>query len=161
MIRRVSKLALKKLKPINLTQKMNFTKQIQPPSNFFQKNKKFIRFYGKEVTINVPAMGDSITEGKLAEWCKAENEGLLADDIIAKIETDKVVVDIRAPEKGTLLKYLAAKNEDVKVNQPLFIYSTDFKEGAVKKEEKKRRKKGSETRRKEGNKTRSKTTNSC
>jgi len=70
-------------------------------------------------------MGDSITEGTLVEWSKKENDLLKEDDIVAKIETDKVTVDIRASEKGTLLKQLAKLQETVKIHQPLFIYTTD------------------------------------
>lgn len=54
-----------------MTQKMNFVKNVHI-SQFQNKipNKKFIRFYGKEITINVPTMGDSITEGRILEWTK-------------------------------------------------------------------------------------------
>lgn len=48
-------------------------KKVSPKQIQFQSklsNKQFVRFYGKDITINVPAMGDSITEGKLQEWLK-------------------------------------------------------------------------------------------
>jgi 2-oxoglutarate dehydrogenase E2 component (dihydrolipoamide succinyltransferase) len=48
-----------------------------------------------EKAIEVPNMGDSITEGTLKAWLKAEGEFAAADEIIAEIETDKIVVHIR------------------------------------------------------------------
>jgi 2-oxoglutarate dehydrogenase E2 component (dihydrolipoamide succinyltransferase) len=115
----------------------------------FQKinfNKKLIRFYGTEKTISVPQMGDSITEGTLAEWVvglnflfktfSEENSVIKEDDVIAKIETDKVTVEIRAPEAGTFLKKLAKEEETVAVGQQLFVYSTEVSGSATQAKEK-------------------------
>lgn len=44
----------------------------------------------------VPSMGDSISEGVVQEFVVAPGQAVKADDIIAKIETDKVTVDILA-----------------------------------------------------------------
>jgi pyruvate/2-oxoglutarate dehydrogenase complex dihydrolipoamide acyltransferase (E2) component len=63
--------------------------------------------------VKVPSMGDSITEGSVFEMTKSklniQEEGQFAelDEIIAVIETDKVKVDIRSPERGIITKFYA------------------------------------------------------
>ena len=47
--------------------------------------------------MNVPSMGDSITEGTMVEWLKDVGDYAAEDEVIAIVETDKVSVDIRAP----------------------------------------------------------------
>ena len=53
------------------------------------------------VTVEVPAMGDSITEGAVAALGKAPGDAVAADEVIAQIETDKVTIDVRALGVGT------------------------------------------------------------
>ncbi len=52
--------------------------------------------------VPVPSMGESITEGTVADILKQPGEALAADDIILQIETDKVTIDVRAPHDGVL-----------------------------------------------------------
>jgi len=47
--------------------------------------------------VKVPAMGDSISEGVIEEFVKHPGDFVEADETIARIETDKVTVDITAP----------------------------------------------------------------
>jgi len=58
-------------------------------------------------TVEVPSMGDSITEGSVFELTKKEGDFAELDEIIAVIETDKVKVDIRSPESGKIVKFFA------------------------------------------------------
>jgi len=52
--------------------------------------------------IPVPTMGDSISEGVIEEFVKGPGDFVQADEIIARIETDKVTVDITSPESGVI-----------------------------------------------------------
>ncbi len=65
------------------------------------------------LTENVPALGESITEGALAEWIKNVGESVEVDDVIAMVETDKVTVDIKSPYSGTLVEQLANIDDTV------------------------------------------------
>jgi len=69
--------------------------------------------------MNVPNMGDSITEGSIAEWVKNEGDYVAVDDVIVVIETDKVAVDVRAEVAGTLTKLHAEEGDVVEVGQSL------------------------------------------
>jgi 2-oxoglutarate dehydrogenase E2 component (dihydrolipoamide succinyltransferase) len=58
----------------------------------------------------VPALGESITEGTIAKWAKAEGDSVNADDVVVVVETDKVTVDIKANFRGVVVKHLAKEN---------------------------------------------------
>ena len=76
-------------------------------------------------TMNVPSMGDSITEGTMVEWLKDVGDYAAEDEVIAIVETDKVSVDIRAPVSGTVVEILAALDTNVEVGQELVRFDTD------------------------------------
>eukprot|EP00237_Pycnococcus_provasolii_P009600 CAMPEP_0198708540 /NCGR_PEP_ID=MMETSP1471-20131121/1162_1 /TAXON_ID=41880 /ORGANISM="Pycnococcus provasolii, Strain RCC733" /LENGTH=356 /DNA_ID=CAMNT_0044467797 /DNA_START=307 /DNA_END=1377 /DNA_ORIENTATION=+ len=62
-------------------------------------------------------MGDSITEGSIASIDKPAGSQVAADDIIAQIETDKVTIDVRAPESGTVTEIMVEEGDTVTVGQ--------------------------------------------
>lgn len=54
-------------------------------------------------------MGESIEEGTISAVLKQEGDSVEMDEAIFQIETDKVTVDVRAPEAGVLKKILVSK----------------------------------------------------
>ena len=50
--------------------------------------------------VQVPALGESITEGTLAQWLKQPGDAVAADEPIASLETDKVTVEVPSPVAG-------------------------------------------------------------
>ena len=65
--------------------------------------------------VKVPALGESITEGTLAQWLKKPGEAVAADEAIASLETDKVSVEVPSPVAGTLSEQLVQEGETVEV----------------------------------------------
>jgi 2-oxoglutarate dehydrogenase E2 component (dihydrolipoamide succinyltransferase) len=65
--------------------------------------------------VKVPALGESITEGTLAQWLKAPGEAVAADEPIASLETDKVSVEVPSPVAGTLSEQLFKEGDTVEV----------------------------------------------
>jgi 2-oxoglutarate dehydrogenase E2 component (dihydrolipoamide succinyltransferase) len=65
--------------------------------------------------VEVPALGESITEGTLAEWLKKPGEAVAADEPIASLETDKVSVEVPSPVAGVLTEQLAQEGDNVAV----------------------------------------------
>jgi 2-oxoglutarate dehydrogenase E2 component (dihydrolipoamide succinyltransferase) len=63
----------------------------------------------------VPALGESITEGTLAQWLKKPGEQVAADEAIATLETDKVSVDVPSPTAGLLTETLVNEGDTVAV----------------------------------------------
>src|SRR5512138_318722 len=67
------------------------------------------------VEVVVPALGESITEGTLAQWLKQPGEAVAADEPIASLETDKVSVEVPSPIAGTLSEQLFKEGDTVEV----------------------------------------------
>lgn len=65
--------------------------------------------------VKVPALGESITEGTLAQWLKKAGETVAADEPIASLETDKVSVEVPAPTSGVLAETLVNEGDTVEV----------------------------------------------
>ncbi|MEO6225522.1 MAG: 2-oxoglutarate dehydrogenase complex dihydrolipoyllysine-residue succinyltransferase [Sphingomicrobium sp.] len=65
--------------------------------------------------VQVPTLGESITEGTLAQWLKKPGEAVAADEAIASLETDKVTVEVPSPIAGTLAEQVVKEGETVAV----------------------------------------------
>ena len=65
--------------------------------------------------VEVPALGESITEGTLAQWLKKPGEAVAADEPIASLETDKVSVEVPSPVAGVLTEQLVEEGDNVAV----------------------------------------------
>jgi 2-oxoglutarate dehydrogenase E2 component (dihydrolipoamide succinyltransferase) len=65
--------------------------------------------------VQVPALGESITEGTLAQWLKKPGEAVAADEPIASLETDKVSVEVPSPIAGVLTEQLVKEGDNVAV----------------------------------------------
>ncbi|MCL6739617.1 2-oxoglutarate dehydrogenase complex dihydrolipoyllysine-residue succinyltransferase [Sphingomonas sp. RB56-2] len=65
--------------------------------------------------VKVPALGESITEGTLAQWLKQPGEAVAADEPIASLETDKVSVEVPSPVAGTMSEQLFKEGDTVEV----------------------------------------------
>lgn len=75
---------------------------------------------GEPIEVKVPVMGESITTGVLAKWLRREGEAVVADEVVASIETDKVTVEVRSPQAGTVSKVFSSEAAEVNVGDPLF-----------------------------------------
>ena len=65
--------------------------------------------------VQVPALGESITEGTLAQWLKKPGDAVAADEPIASLETDKVSVEVPSPVAGVLTEQLVKEGDNVAV----------------------------------------------
>mmetsp|Transcript_463 Transcript_463/g.912 ORF Transcript_463/g.912 Transcript_463/m.912 type:complete len:318 (+) Transcript_463:114-1067(+) len=83
-----------------------------------------------QITIDVPTMGDSITEGTIVEWCVDPGTHVREGDVVALIETDKVTVDIKADQEGVLVKQLGEVEAEVEVGSGLYVLDTDVTNAA-------------------------------
>lgn len=54
------------------------------------------------VSVEVPTLGESVTEGYIAEWKKKVGDYIEADEILVELETDKVTITVPAPVSGTI-----------------------------------------------------------
>ena len=65
--------------------------------------------------VEVPALGESITEATLGEWLKHPGDAVARDEPIASLETDKVSVEVPSPVAGTLEEQLAKVGDTIDV----------------------------------------------
>jgi 2-oxoglutarate dehydrogenase E2 component (dihydrolipoamide succinyltransferase) len=70
-------------------------------------------------------MGDSITEGTIVDLPVAPGDYVNTDDVVVVLETDKVSVDVRAPQGGALVEVLGEIDDVVEVGSALFRLNTD------------------------------------
>jgi pyruvate dehydrogenase E2 component (dihydrolipoamide acetyltransferase) len=74
------------------------------------------------ITITMPALSPTMTEGNLAKWLKVEGDSIKAGDVIAEIETDKATMEVEAVDEGVLGRLVvAAGTEGVKVGAPIAL----------------------------------------
>jgi len=69
--------------------------------------------------VQVPALGESITEGTLAQWLKKPGEAVAQDEPIASLETDKVSVEVPSPVAGVMSEQLVKEGDTVAVGAPI------------------------------------------
>lgn len=67
------------------------------------------------IDILVPQMGESVTEGVIAQWLKNEGDTVSADEPLVEVETDKITVEVPAPSAGVLTKQSAGEGDTVNV----------------------------------------------
>jgi 2-oxoglutarate dehydrogenase E1 component len=80
---------------------------------------------GTTTQVVMPTMGDSVTEGTILEWHKAEGDQVTAEETLVEISTDKVDAEVPAPVAGTVVKIHAAEGETVGVGALLAEIATN------------------------------------
>src|ERR671917_654666 len=71
------------------------------------------------VEVQMPQMGESVTEGTILEWHVEEGQEVSEGDTVVEVSTDKVDAGVPAPASGTITKLLVEPDDVVKVGQPL------------------------------------------
>src|SRR5688500_199120 len=71
------------------------------------------------VEIQMPQMGESVTEGTVLEWHVSEGEEVEEGQTVVEVSTDKVDAEVPAPESGTITKLLVDVDDEVKVGAAL------------------------------------------
>lgn len=86
--------------------------------------------------IKAPTFPESVAEGSVAAWHKKPGDSVERDELIVEIETDKVVLEVVAPEAGTLSEVLVEEGDTVQSEQVLGKIGAGGTKGAEKKSEK-------------------------
>ena len=71
--------------------------------------------------LTMPALGESVTEGTVTRWLKAEGDQIAVDEPLLEVSTDKVDTEIPSPVAGTLQKIVVAVDQTVAVGAELAI----------------------------------------
>ena len=79
------------------------------------------------IEIKSPTFPESVADGTVANWVKKEGESVQQDEVIAEIETDKVVLEVVAPVNGTISKIVKQEGEIVNSSELI----AEFNEGKI------------------------------
>ncbi|BDU05677.1 2-oxoglutarate dehydrogenase, E2 component, dihydrolipoamide succinyltransferase [Nocardia cyriacigeorgica] len=71
--------------------------------------------------VNMPELGESVTEGTVTRWLKAVGDEVAVDEPLLEVSTDKVDTEIPSPVAGTLLEITAQEDDTVSVGGQLGI----------------------------------------
>ena len=83
------------------------------------------------IEIKSPTFPESVADGTVANWVKKEGESVEQDEVIAEIETDKVVLEVVAPVSGTITRIVKQEGEIVNSSELI----AEFNESTVSVEE--------------------------
>jgi 2-oxoisovalerate dehydrogenase E2 component (dihydrolipoyl transacylase) len=78
--------------------------------------------------ITMPQLGESVTEGTITRWLKAEGDEVEQDEPIAEVDTDKVNTELPSPLAGKLQKLLVSEGTTVDVGTEIALVATDGEE---------------------------------
>ena len=65
--------------------------------------------------VTMPQLGESVTEGTITRWLKAEGDEVSMDEPLAEVDTDKVNAELPSPVAGTIEKLLVSEGTTVDV----------------------------------------------
>ena len=71
------------------------------------------------LTVSMPQLGESVTEGTIARWLKKPGEPVARYESIAEVASDKVNAEIPAPADGTFGEIIAPEGSVISVGQPI------------------------------------------
>jgi len=72
-------------------------------------------------SVQMPALGESVTEGTVTRWLKQEGDHVEVDEPLLEVSTDKVDTEIPSPAAGTLERIVVAEDETVEVGAELAV----------------------------------------
>lgn len=81
-------------------------------------------------SVQMPALGESVTEGTVTRWLKQEGDTVELDEPLVEVSTDKVDTEIPAPAAGVLTKIIAQEDDTVEVGGELALIGDASEDGA-------------------------------
>ena len=77
------------------------------------------------VTVDMPQLGESVTEGTIAKWLKQTGDPVAKYESIAEVITDKVNAEIPAPADGVMGELIAHEGDVIAVGKPICVIETE------------------------------------
>lgn len=81
------------------------------------------------ITIEMPKLSDTMTEGTLVRWVKKIGDKVEAGDILAEVETDKATMEMEAFDEGVLSEVFVQEGQKVEIGQKLALLLAPGEEG--------------------------------
>ncbi|MDT5013196.1 MAG: hypothetical protein QOH57_4813, partial [Mycobacterium sp.] len=80
-------------------------------------------------SVQMPELGESVTEGTVTRWLKQEGDTVEVDEPLVEVSTDKVDTEIPSPAAGVLTKIVAQEDDTVEVGGELAVIGGDDDSG--------------------------------
>ena len=80
-------------------------------------------------SVQMPALGESVTEGTVTRWLKQEGDTVELDEPLVEVSTDKVDTEIPSPAAGVLTKIVAREDDTVEVGGELAVIGDAAEDG--------------------------------
>ena len=80
------------------------------------------------IPVTMPQLGESVTEGTITRWLKAEGEEVALDEPLAEVDTDKVNAELPSPVAGRIEKLLVSEGTTVDVGTEIALVAVDGEE---------------------------------
>ncbi len=77
------------------------------------------------IEIKTPEFSESVQSGTLLEWRKQVGEPVARDEVLAELETDKVILEVTAPADGVMREIRAAAGTEVQPGEVLALVETE------------------------------------
>ena len=73
------------------------------------------------LTVTMPQLGETVTEGTILSWAKNIGDSVVEDEVLVEISTDKVDTEMPSPASGVVTEILVAAGETVEVGTPIAV----------------------------------------
>jgi len=80
------------------------------------------------IEVKMPKLGLTMVEGRIVEWLKKVGDRVEVDEVMATIETEKLVGDVKAPASGFLAKILYEEGSKARVNEVIALIAENEEE---------------------------------
>jgi pyruvate dehydrogenase E2 component (dihydrolipoamide acetyltransferase) len=80
-------------------------------------------------SVQMPALGESVTEGTITRWLKQEGDHVDVDEPLLEVSTDKVDTEIPSPQAGVLQRIVAQEDDTVEVGGELAVIGDEGEAG--------------------------------
>ena len=83
------------------------------------------------IEVKVPQLSESVAEATLLQWHKKVGEAVARDENLIDVETDKVVLELPAPEAGVLTQVIKGDGGTVVAGEVIAVIDTEAKAGTA------------------------------
>src|SRR3954470_13128489 len=83
------------------------------------------------VSVTMPRLGESVTEGTVTRWLKHEGDRVEVDEPLLEVSTDKVDTEIPSPAAGVLSRIVVAEDETAAVGSELAVIAGNDDAGSA------------------------------
>ncbi|RQW85430.1 biotin/lipoyl-containing protein, partial [Micromonospora globispora] len=83
------------------------------------------------VSVTMPRLGESVTEGTVTRWLKQEGDTVEVDEPLLEVSTDKVDTEIPSPAAGVLSRIVVGEDETAEVGSELAVIAGEGEEAGA------------------------------